>query len=190
MSEKKYEIDYNQYTDKYEITEVDTPSYDYTPNTDPTFREKLHDKLINMSRAGKIILTFFFNLYGSLFRLSSNTAIGFLIGLADLIAGKIMMIWGPFMILTGEIFDDAASNIRYEVTTDINGAEIIDAEAYEMSENILTSSGIDEIALLFICLLPLIIYMVDVISVLKTNTIVLLGDKKYPNYSDYKKTHK
>lgn len=159
MSEKKYEVEYNKYTDKYEITEVDTTPIFYEPNTNPTAREKLHDKLVNMGRSGKIFLTFFFNLYGSLFRFSSNTAGGFIIGLADLVLGKILAPFFPFGI--------------YEIITGkANSWNTIDWCA------------------LAIAFIPFFLWFVDIISIFKKGTIVFIGDKKYKNYSDYKKTHK
>lgn len=192
MSDKKYEIEYNKYSGKYEVTEVDTTPDTYEPDTNPTAREKLHENLVNMGRSGKIFLTFFFNLYGSLFRFSSNTVIGFLLGLADLLIGKILMVFWPWYVFSGEMakdFDKPASNISYEVTTDINGAEIIDVRALESSQNFFPSD-MAEAALCVFCLLPFIILIIDIISVLKKNTIVFLGDKKYLNYSDLKKRHK
>lgn len=59
MSEKKYEVEYNKYTDRYEITEIDTSPKFYETDTNPTLREKLHEKLVNMDRGRKLFLTFF-----------------------------------------------------------------------------------------------------------------------------------
>ena len=162
MSDKKYEIEYNKYSGKYEVTEVDTTPDTYEPDTNPTAREKLHENLVNMGRSGKIFLTFFFNLYGSLFRFSSNTVIGFLLGLADLLIGKILMVFWPLYVFSGEMAKDFNK----------------------------PASDMAKAALCVFCLLPFIVFIIDIISVLKKNTIVFLGDKKYLNYSDLKKRHK
>ena len=86
MSEKEWEINYNEVTDTYTVKEK--KPYEYSPSTDDTGREKLNKKLRNMGKGGKIFLTVLFNLYGSLFRFSSNTSIGFIYGFLDLLLGK------------------------------------------------------------------------------------------------------
>ena len=119
MSEKEWEVKYNEYNNTYTVKEAPKYDYSYTPCTDPSLREKLNKGLRNMGKGGKIFLTILFDLYGSLYRFSSNTVIGCLFGLAELIIGKFLPIvmfayfigglsvgdyggeaWGCFLVLS------------------------------------------------------------------------------------------
>ena len=165
MSDKKYEVEYNEYTGKYEITEVDnSPVYASKPSTDPTFREKIHEKLDNMGRGGKIFLTFFFNLYGSLFRFSSNTVMGFLIGVGDLIFGKMITV----MFLHAFITTIATEGIA--------------------AFSLMAPTSTADWFILILCIIPILFWLIDIISILRKDTIVFIGDKKYKNYFEYKQS--
>ena len=98
MSDKEYEyeIKYDSLNDVYTVKEKEVYHVDRSVSTDPTAREQIHDALLKTGRGGRIFFTLFFNWYGSLRRFSSNSAISFLFGLADIICGKII---APILII-------------------------------------------------------------------------------------------
>ncbi|MBE6684999.1 MAG: hypothetical protein E7592_05055 [Ruminococcaceae bacterium] len=146
MSDKEWEVSYNEYNDTYTVKEAKKYDYEYTPSTDPSARERLNKRLRNKGRGGKIFLTVLFNLYGSLYRFSSNTVIGFLCGLIDIVIGKIL----PLLALV----------------------QIVDY---------------DSVNWFAVLLAPIILWIVDLVSIIKKNDIVFLGNKKYKNYNEYMK---
>ena len=90
MSDKEWEVKYNEYDNTYTVKEAKKYDLSYTPSTDLTVRERLNKGLRNMRKGWKIFLTIFLNFYGSLYRFSSNTVIGFIYGFAELVVGKIL----------------------------------------------------------------------------------------------------
>lgn len=112
MSEKEYEIEYNSISDTYTVKEKKPyESSDSEPSTAPTAREKMGERMRNMSKKNKIIFTLLFDLYGSLYRIGGNTTIGFLFGLFDLIILKPLMFCVFSFIGDLETFEDFISFI-------------------------------------------------------------------------------
>lgn len=157
MSEKEWEVSYNEYNNTYTVKEAKHYDFDSPPSTDPTRRENLNKKLRNMGKGGKIFLTILFNFYGSLFRFSSNTTIGFICGLLDLTLGKFALFYSCYYFI----------------------ACIVDSR-------FALESG-DIYALMAFLALPVMILIIDLLSIIKKNDIIFLGNKKYKNYSDYKR---
>lgn len=157
MSNKEWEVSYNEYNNTYTVKEAKKYDLSYTPSTTPTAREKLNKGLRKMGKGWKIFLTVLFNLYGSLYRFSSNTVIGCLFGLVELTLGKIL----PIVIFAN--FIDSLSSADY-------------GEAWFFF-----------LVFFIIMSICTMLWIVDLISVIVKNDIVFLGNKKYKNYRDYKK---
>ena len=94
MSEKEYKIEVSG--DYVKISEVE--SRDYEPDYSASGREAMGYKLDEWPRWGKILLTIPFNIYGTLLRLGSNTAVGLILGIFDLLFGKITLILLALML--------------------------------------------------------------------------------------------
>ena len=84
MADKEYEVSYNKYTETYTIKEVKSYDYSSEPNTDPTMRESLGEKMLNASRGKKMFFTFFFDLYGFFYRFGSNSSLSVIFSLLQL----------------------------------------------------------------------------------------------------------
>lgn len=153
MSEKEWEVSYNEYNNTYTVKEAKHYDFDSPPSTEPTGRENLNKKLRNMGKGGKIFLILFFNLYGSLFRFSSNRTLGFIYGLLDLMLGKFLF----FHILTEIV-------------------RLVSVEAYD-----------DVYSYLIILGIIILFWLIDLLSIINKNDIIFFGNKKYKNYSDYKR---
>ena len=78
MSEKEYKIEFhsNAGNDYVTVTEVKPYDIEYETDPTPTAREELGKKIRNMSRGKKLFLTYFLDIYGFIFRLTSNRVIG------------------------------------------------------------------------------------------------------------------
>ncbi len=156
MSDKEWEVSYNKYNDTYTVKEAKKYDLSYTPSTNPTMREELNKGLRRMRKGWKIFLTVLFNIYGSLYRFSSNTVIGCLFGLLELTLGKALHV----VIFANFIGSLSVSEYGY---------------ALGFFAVLLIFSGV---------------WLVDFISIIVKNDIVFLGNKKYKNYSEYKKKKK
>ncbi len=88
MSNKEYEVKYDSYSKTYSVREKE--DYDWEPNTDSTWRERLGEKIKRIPVPAKIILTLLGNLYGILYRIGSDSTLAFFIGFADII-GKFIL---------------------------------------------------------------------------------------------------
>ena len=78
MSEKEYKIEFhsNAGNDYVTVTEVKPYDIEYETDPNPTAREELGKKIDKMSRGKKMFLTYFLDIYGFIFRLTSNRVIG------------------------------------------------------------------------------------------------------------------
>ena len=145
MSEKEYKIEVNG--DYVKISEVE--QRDYGPNTDPTMRENLNDKLSNMPKGGKIALTLLFDLYGILFRFSANTTIAFLFSFVHFFSNIIVIY--------------CIESFGFTIPSETD-EEFIFVSAFTI--------------------LALVMWLIDLFSIIKCGKITFLKNKTYKNYDE------
>ena len=168
MSEKEYEISYNEYTDTYTVTEKKPYSSSYEPSLSDTPREKLGKTVRNWSPQKKLKLTKFINIYGDLYRLGSNSLASVLVGLWDLFVK-----FGPIVsfMITG-VIPFIFSTLSTLITSTYTGNT---AQYFSFIPSIIIALAPS------IIMLPLsiVLWIIDIISMKKHGEITFLGMKEY-----------